>query len=112
MPKMILLSCHRKQRTSLTISVNVEFQISARFLIFNSMSQLGIPVAFFRVVPVSHVSLRCPHIVVRLPSPCRSCNTKISKSHHQLSHHDLFTNSTSFSVGLDLEMISFASAAF
>ena len=26
---------------------------------------------------LSHASLRCRHIVVRLPSPCRSCNTKL-----------------------------------
>jgi hypothetical protein len=26
---------------------------------------------------LSHVSLKCTHIVVRLPSPCRSCNIKL-----------------------------------
>src|SRR5947207_13507759 len=62
--------------------------------------------------PISHVSLKCRHIVVRLPSPCRSCNIKTSKSHHQISYHDLSTNSTSFSVGLNLGIISFARAAF
>jgi hypothetical protein len=33
---------------------------------------------------LSHVSLRCRHIVVRLPSLCRSCNTKLQSRAHNL----------------------------
>jgi len=41
------------------------------------------------------VSLRGDHIVVRLPSVCRSCrsyNTKTSKSRRQSSHYNWFIN--------------------
>ena len=30
-----------------------------------------------REARLSHASLECTHILVRLPSPCRSCNTKL-----------------------------------
>jgi hypothetical protein len=64
-----------------------------------------------RVRFLSHVSLECNHIVVRLSSPCRSCNTKL-QSRAQLSRHDLPINLNPFSVSFDLGMISFMSAAF
>jgi hypothetical protein len=41
-------------------------------------------------------------IVVRLPSPCRSCNTKLQSR----ARHDLPTNSRLFSLGFDLALFS------
>jgi hypothetical protein len=44
-----------------------------------------------------HVSLKKYHIVVRLPSPCRS---------QSRARHDLPTNSRLFSLGFDLTLFS------
>src|SRR5271170_6803684 len=51
---------------------------------------------------LSHASLRCPTIVVRLPSPCRSCNTKLQSR----ARHDLPTSSRLFSLRFDLALFS------
>ena len=64
--------------------------------------------SFGATMHVSHASLRERHILVRLPSPCRSCNTKLQSR----ARHDLPTNSRLFSLGFDLELFTLTSAAF
>ena len=51
---------------------------------------------------LSHASLRERHILVRLPSPCRSCNIKLQSR----ARHDLSTNSRLFSLGFNLALFS------
>jgi hypothetical protein len=61
--------------------------------------------------PISHVSLKWYHILARLPSLAdhATLNFKIAS---QPSRQHLFFNSIPFSIGFNLQMISFESATF
>jgi hypothetical protein len=107
-----LLFARSRRATSLRLYVGPAIQVSQALPRGDAESDFSALYLLIQILfQVFYISLKCRHIVIRLPSPCRLCNIKF-QSRAQLSRHDLSINSNPFLVDFNLEMISFISAVF